>query len=182
DDYISKPFDILELRLRIQNILRRTQRNTVTNPITGLPDSMLVDDHLESWLDNNEQALVIISIKNLNRFRDIYGLSTCDDFLRVISMLIKSSMEALKVQEYFLGHLSAEVFVLFLSKNLVTIAEVQLERRLHKMLDYLYNIHGQASDVLDGKLVSVNIEKMLPGTQKIDGLQDLKTKLEILCR
>lgn len=43
EDYISKPFDILELRLRIQNILRRTQRSTTTNPITGLPVSVLVD-------------------------------------------------------------------------------------------------------------------------------------------
>mgnify|MGYP000659297198 CR=1 FL=1 len=34
-DYITKPFDIQELRLRVRNSLQRTLRGPLTNPVTG---------------------------------------------------------------------------------------------------------------------------------------------------
>jgi len=41
-DYITKPFDIQELRLRVRNALRRAQMSTLLNPVTGLPEGTLV--------------------------------------------------------------------------------------------------------------------------------------------
>ncbi|MCC6146571.1 MAG: response regulator, partial [Anaerolineaceae bacterium] len=35
DDYITKPFDVQELRLRVQNSLERGRRAPLTNPVTG---------------------------------------------------------------------------------------------------------------------------------------------------
>ena len=36
-DYITKPFDVYELRFRVQNALRRSGRESLLHPITGLP-------------------------------------------------------------------------------------------------------------------------------------------------
>jgi DNA-binding response OmpR family regulator len=36
-DYITKPFDIQELRLRVRNALRRAEFDTLTDPVTSLP-------------------------------------------------------------------------------------------------------------------------------------------------
>ena len=36
DDYITKPFDIQELRLRVRNALQRSRQGSLTNPVTGL--------------------------------------------------------------------------------------------------------------------------------------------------
>ena len=38
DDYITKPFDIQELRLRVRNSLMRVRNEETHNPITGLPE------------------------------------------------------------------------------------------------------------------------------------------------
>ncbi len=40
DDYITKPFDIEELKLRVQNALRRVRHESLTNPTTGLPSGI----------------------------------------------------------------------------------------------------------------------------------------------
>ncbi len=68
DDYITKPFDIQELRLRVRNSLRRVNRGSLTNPITGLPEGFLVDERLQACLKEPRWGLLVLSMKNLNSF------------------------------------------------------------------------------------------------------------------
>jgi DNA-binding response OmpR family regulator len=44
DDYVTKPFDIDELRLRVQNAILRSQRESLTDPRTNLPSGRLLED------------------------------------------------------------------------------------------------------------------------------------------
>lgn len=46
DDYITKPFDIEELKLRVQNALARAERESLTDPQSGLPSGRLIEDQL----------------------------------------------------------------------------------------------------------------------------------------
>ena len=46
DDYITKPFDMQELRLRVRNALQRMSQGSLTNPVSGLPEGPLVDERL----------------------------------------------------------------------------------------------------------------------------------------
>ena len=46
DDYITKPFDIQELRLRVRNSLQRLTLGSVNNPVTNLPEGAIVDERL----------------------------------------------------------------------------------------------------------------------------------------
>lgn len=46
DDYITKPFDIEELKLRVQNAIARAERESLTDPRSGLPSGRLIEDHL----------------------------------------------------------------------------------------------------------------------------------------
>ena len=45
DDYITKPFDIDELRLRVANAIARSERESLTDPQSGLPAGRLIEDH-----------------------------------------------------------------------------------------------------------------------------------------
>src|SRR4051794_19319843 len=49
-DYITKPFDIQELRLRVRNALSRAERQTLVNPVTDLPESQLAEEKLNGLL------------------------------------------------------------------------------------------------------------------------------------
>src|SRR5579859_5294152 len=44
DDYVTKPFDVEELRLRVQASLRRSTRELLHDPRTGLPTLALIED------------------------------------------------------------------------------------------------------------------------------------------
>ena len=46
DDYITKPFDIEELKLRVQGAIRRSERESLTDPRSGLPAGRLIEEQL----------------------------------------------------------------------------------------------------------------------------------------
>lgn len=50
DDYVTKPFDVQELRLRVCNSLNRVNQGSLTNPVKGLPESAVVDEKLSEAL------------------------------------------------------------------------------------------------------------------------------------
>jgi DNA-binding response OmpR family regulator len=52
DDFITKPFDVQELRLRVRNVLSRASQDALNNPFTSLPDGTLVDERLNECLQN----------------------------------------------------------------------------------------------------------------------------------
>jgi len=87
DDYITKPFDIQELRLRVRNALRRTAQGTLTNPVTGLPEGTLLDERLSECLESDGWALLQISLENLDAFREAYGFVASDDVQRAVSLM-----------------------------------------------------------------------------------------------
>jgi DNA-binding response OmpR family regulator len=43
DDYITKPFDIEELKLRVANAIKMSQRTSMTDPRSGLPMGQLIE-------------------------------------------------------------------------------------------------------------------------------------------
>ena len=71
DDYITKPFDIQELRLRVRNSLERMVQNTLTNPVSGLPEGALVDEQLAECLQRDSHSLILVSLENLEPFREL---------------------------------------------------------------------------------------------------------------
>src|SRR5512143_560252 len=62
DDYITKPFDIQELRLRVRNALQRSRQGSLTNPVTGLPEGNLVDEAISVGLEHKDAALMVVSL------------------------------------------------------------------------------------------------------------------------
>jgi DNA-binding response OmpR family regulator len=73
DDYITKPFDVQELRLRVRNALKRVSQGSLTNPVSGLPEGALVDERLSEVIHKSGWALLHISIAILT-FRRLMNL------------------------------------------------------------------------------------------------------------
>ena len=53
-DYITKPFDMQELRLRVRNALRRASYESLVSPVTGLPGERVVLEKLEQLLTEKQ--------------------------------------------------------------------------------------------------------------------------------
>jgi DNA-binding response OmpR family regulator len=140
DDYITKPFDVQELRLRVRNALQRINQGSLTNPVSGLPEGAMVDERLDKCIQDGNIALLLISLEHLDTFREAYGFVASDDVLRAFSLMIINTMREISNSDEFLGHIGPADFVLTIAPaNLLTLRE-RLYSRLDQSLDYFYPI------------------------------------------
>lgn len=140
DDYITKPFDVQELRLRVRNALRRVSQGSLTNPVSGLPDGALVDEKLNEILRKSGLSLLLVSIINLDVFRDAYGFVASDDVMRAISLMIHNAMREVGSADDFVGHLTPTDFAMMITSANLPALQERVRTRLEQSLDYFYPI------------------------------------------
>jgi DNA-binding response OmpR family regulator len=179
DDYITKPFDIQELRLRVRNALRRSSQGTLTNPVTNLPEGVLVDERLEECLRSKEWALLLISLDNLDYFREAYGFVASDDVLRAISLMIHNAVREAGNPNDFVAQFSNNEFILVTSQpsTLLEIKE-RIDTRLEQTLDYFYPLKDRGQKEYRGKRLAVRLKEITAEQGSFADLKALKASLE----
>lgn len=167
DDYITKPFDVQELRLRVRNALKRISQGSLTNPVTGLPEGALVDEKLSEVIGKDGSALLFISIENLSVFREAYGFVASDDVLRAVSLMIVNTMREFSRPEDFLGHVSSTEFILVVPPSNLAVLSDKLRSRMDQSVEYFYPIKdreniSKRADRLGAKLSEISSLKNRP--------------------
>jgi len=140
DDYITKPFDIQELRLRVRNALQRVDQGSLTNPVSGLPEGSLVDERLGEILKKSGSSVALVALEHLDTFREAYGFVASDDVLRAVSLMIVNTIREVSGPEDFLGHIGAADFVIVIPAASLNALIERLRSRLEQSLDYFYPI------------------------------------------
>jgi diguanylate cyclase (GGDEF)-like protein len=112
DDYITKPFDIEELRLRVQNAQRRAERESLTNPITGLPSGKLIEEQLRLLMRKANWGLLYVGLPGIEAFNDLYGFVAGDEVLRFAALIMGETVDQMGTAEDFIGHVGGDDFII----------------------------------------------------------------------
>ena len=138
-DYIAKPFDIQELRLRVRNALRRASQASLVNPVTNLPEGPVVDEALSKLLLSEDSwAILLITIMGLENFRELYGFVASDDVLRAVSLMVNNAVRDLGGEEDFIGHLAPHDFIIVTGEENLDAIRERVELRLKQSMEYFY--------------------------------------------
>jgi len=120
DDYITKPFDMKELHLRVENALRRASRENLANPVTGLPGARLLEEEYYQRLgDRRKWAVLYTTINYFKKFNDYYGFVAADDLIEFLGIIFTSVVNEVGNREDFIGHLGTDNFVVITSPEKV---------------------------------------------------------------
>lgn len=132
DDYITKPFDIEELKLRVQNAIAAANRQQQIDPKSNLPTGRLIEDHLRNLM-HGERAWAYIDLKvnHFDSFREVYGFVAGDDVIRFVALVMNEVIEELGTPEDFLGHPGSDNFVVITHCK----EPVKLKHRLAERFD-----------------------------------------------
>ncbi|HXF83857.1 MAG TPA: response regulator [Anaerolineales bacterium] len=177
DDYITKPFDVQELRLRVRNALKRVSQGTLTNPVSGLPEGPLVDERLSEVIHKSGWALLHISINHLDAFRESYGFVASDDVLRAISLMIHNTMKETGSTDDFLGHISPTDFVVVISPEHLAPFQERIRSRLEQSLDYFYPIRDREQAATNPKRLSIKVTEVPSVFGRFSTVEQLKEEL-----
>lgn len=183
EDYITKPFDIQELRLRVRNTLRRAKQGTLTNPVTGLPEGELVDEQLNAWLEDSTPALFVISLVNLERFKEVYGFVASDDLLRAVGLMLQDLLREAGSGDQFIGHLTLSDFVILAHLESRAAFSEKLRKRLQQSFDYFYRDQDRAEGVFREQGLDVAIQELTaPAGVPFRTVQQIQSALEKMVR
>jgi diguanylate cyclase (GGDEF)-like protein len=120
DDYLIAPFDIPDLKFRMDLCTLRAQKILETNPLTRLPGNITIIKEIQRRIDTKSLfSFAYADIDHFKPFNDRYGFSRGDEVIRMTARLISNIIKMKGPQESFVGHIGGDDFVFIIGvKNI----------------------------------------------------------------
>lgn len=180
DDYITKPFDIEELKLRVRQAITTYKRTNMTDPITGLPRGKLIEEELLQLMRTGEDwTLVLVGIDHMRPFVDTYGFVAGDEVRRFTAMLVNRVIDDKGTMNDFVGNASDESFVVItLAKDVHALLET-LRQRFREEIRTHYNFMDaeqggvRLSDGTLAPLMSLSVGTVSSDSQSFSDIREI---------
>ncbi len=137
DDYVTKPFDVDELRLRVQGAIRRATRENLHEARTGLPTGALIDFELQQRKDESFHQLHF-RISDYYTYADMYGFMAGYDVLFHAGKTIQETLVNLGTPDDFAGIIDDD-FVLFTHVTDIKKIEEAVYEQFNESVKAFYN-------------------------------------------
>ncbi|MBI5416593.1 response regulator [Candidatus Poribacteria bacterium] len=112
DDYITKPFDPLELDARIKALLRRVRRDLYANPLTRLPGNVAIEEEISDCVSSGDRfAVCYLDVDNFKAFNDNYGFANGDTVIKLTARIIENAIKDSNAPRGFIGHIGGDDFI-----------------------------------------------------------------------
>lgn len=153
DDYVTKPFDPLELQARIEMHLRRYLRDSDMSPTTELPGNKAIEKALRARLDSGERfAFLYVDLDDFKAYNDYYGFHMGSDVIRMTGRLLALVLREAGREQDFLGHVGGDDFIIITSMEYAEAIAEQIIKRFDGEIGRFY----QDEDLEKGYIVSVD--------------------------
>lgn len=174
-DYITKPFDLQELRLRVRNTLHRASAPGIEHPVTMLPEGEPVYEALAKV--GRGSGLLITSLRGNDTFRELYGFVASDDVLRVSSLMIRNATLEIGGRDAFCGHIDDNTLIVLAPRFCLPALEARIRERAAQSLEYFYPSSNRGENAHTQDRLRLVIGRIDGVHQPINDLIDLKQKV-----
>ena len=116
DDYLIKPPDPLDLRVRVEMAMRRAQYSFYATPLTGIPGGRIIEEAVNERLKAGLNfSFGYLDIDNFKYFNDTYGYLKGDRAIMQTAYILYTVIGAFGNPGDFLGHIGGDDFVFITS-------------------------------------------------------------------
>jgi len=111
DDYLIKPPDPLDLRVRIEMAIKRSNHSFHASPLTGLPGTRSIEETLKNRIDGNETfGFGYVDIGGFKYFNDVYGYIKGDRVIMHTAYMLYTFIRRYGTPNDFIGHIGGDDF------------------------------------------------------------------------
>lgn len=137
DDYITKPFDIDELRLRVEGAIRRATRENLHEPRTGLPSGPLIDEEREKRPNATE---LHFTLHGFNTYMDVYSFMAANEVMYHAGKVIRDVLSEKGRNNDFVGIQDDDFIVLTsLDQTAADALETAITQRFNEQVSTFYS-------------------------------------------
>lgn len=181
-DYITKPFDLEELGLRVSNAIKALQRPRPFDPITNLLRREALKDELFSTIKKGRWVALRIVLQGIEDFRDFYGFVAGDDLLRAVALVINNTLNRHTSGRKITGLLGEADFLLVIPSREADRIEATLRERIGKTVSFFFPAGEFARLPAEegSPIIKVKMGKALLDQQVHRSLKDIEKATEPL--
>lgn len=153
DDYITKPFDPLELEARVNMHLRRSLRDGEASPLTGLPGNRIIQQALEARIRSGcKFAVCYADLDDFKSYNDRYGFFAGSEVIKLTAQIMVEALKKNGGEGDFVGHIGGDDFVI------ITVMErtAAICEEIIRLFDQRILAHYDAEDRRRGYIISVS--------------------------
>ena len=137
DDYITKPFDMEELHLRMRNALGRAKHRSGIGHVSRLPEGPLVAEQLKKLLYAADWAVLSIRIAHFEQFTATHAHLE-DKFVQYIGQLLLQAADEAGNFGDFVGRVGTIDFIIITTPPRIA----RLRERIREKFDRAMNPQG----------------------------------------
>jgi len=160
DDYITKPFDIEELKLRVTGAIRRSERESLTDPRSGLPAGRLIEEQLRRIIRETDWALLDMRVNHFDPFKDVYGFVAGDDAMRFAAMIVGEVVDEQGSRNDFIGHAGSDNFIVITTAAAAPGIKKRVKERFSAEVQTQYNFIDRQQGFMQAPKADGSMEKV----------------------
>jgi len=134
NDYITKPFDMEELYLRVRNTIQRAKHRAGIGDVSHLPEGPLVADQLKKLLYNSDWAILSVRVENFGRFEESYGHLT-GKFVEFMGQLVRRATDEEGNFGDFVGRVATVHFIVVTTPERVDRLRAHIQESFTRAMD-----------------------------------------------
>ncbi len=116
NDYITKPFAIAEVLVRIRNALEWSCSQREANPLTGLPGNIAITRQIDRRLRSDDSfAFIYADLDGFKAFNDHYGYCRGDAAISFTAKVLTAVVREFGNPDDFVGHVGGDDFAVLTS-------------------------------------------------------------------
>ena len=112
DEVIREGTDVAEVSLRVEALLRRSDRDTYVHPSTRLPGGREIETEIARRLEGNLQfAACYADLDHFKEYNDRYSYYDGDRVIRILSKILHDVVKGTVSERGFVGHIGGDDFL-----------------------------------------------------------------------
>lgn len=145
DDYITKPFDTVELVARIKTHLRRAKHEKSFNPLTGLPGNVLIEEQIKDRVKEPQTtfAVLYLDLDNFKAYNDAYGFLKGDEVIKLLAHIVEQCVRELGNRDDFVGHIGGDDFIAVTTPDKVDVLCQRVISQFDSTIPLFYSVEDR---------------------------------------
>ncbi len=140
DDYITKPFELLELLARVMAHMRSARRARSISPLTGLPGNIRIEDELKERVESGEKfAVLYVDMDNFKAYNDAYGFLQGDEAIKLLARTMEDVARQFGHSDDLIGHIGGDDFVVVTRPEVVDAVCGEVITRFDRAIKLMYD-------------------------------------------